>query len=214
MSATSARRLRLALLAVVLVAAVTLSLVLGGSTVDRVERVVDDAGVLGPVVFVVLYAALTVLLVPGVIMTVAGGALFGPVGGTLLSLLGATAGAAAAFFLARRLRLAPPEAGGRLARIDAWIAERGFWAVLYARLVPIVPFNVLNYAAGLTRVSAAAYIAATAIGIVPGTFAYAALGGSVGDPASLQFLGAVALVAVLTGVGVLASRRARSTSEG
>lgn len=214
MSAGRARRLRLAVLVVVTVVAVTLSLLLGGSTVDRVERVVDDAGALGPVAFVALYAALTVLLVPGVIMTVAGGALFGPVGGTLLSLLGATAGAVAAFALARRLRLAPPAADGRLAAIDAWIAERGFWAVLYARLVPVVPFNVLNYAAGLTRVSAGAYVAATAIGIVPGTFAYAALGGSVGDPASLRFLGAVALVAVLTGAGVVASRRARSTSEG
>lgn len=211
MGAPRAARVRLALVAVVLLGALLWPLLGGGPGADEVESVVDDSGLLGPVVFVALYAALTVLLVPGVVLTLAAGALFGPWIGTLLTVLGATAGASAAFAIARRLGRDPLGAvsGQRVARLNSWLAERGFRAVLYARLVPIVPFSALNYAAGLTDLRPRDYVAATAIGIVPGAFAYAALGGSLGDPRSTAFLGAVALVALLTGIGTVAARRHR-----
>ena len=78
--------------------------------------------------------------------------------------------------------------------------------MLYLRLFPIVPFNALNYAAGVTAVTRRDYVVGTAIGIVPGAFAYAALGGSIDDPTSPAFLGAVGLVVALAVAAPLVNR--------
>lgn len=174
-----------------------------------VRAVVAAVGPAGPLAYVAVYALATVALVPGRALTVFAGLLFGPLLGTAVALTGASVGATAAFGIARRLgrthirRLL----GERLQRVDAWLVERGFAAVLTLRLVPVVPFNVLNYAAGLTGVAPRAYVAATVLGIVPGAFAYAALGGTAADPLSAPFLGAAGLVVALTGLGALARRR-------
>ncbi len=152
---------------------------------------------------------LTVLFFPGSVLTGVGGALFGVALGTVLSVVGATAGATAAFFIGRRLGRGTLErAVGRRARaVDAWLGQRGFTAVLYLRLFPVVPFNVLNYASGVTAVSARDYVLGTAVGIIPGAFAYAALGGSLDDPWSPEFLAALGLALALAVVGALEARR-------
>lgn len=176
--------------------------------VEGLQDVVAGAGWAAPMLFVVGYVVLTVALVPGSAMTALAGLLFGPVAGTALVIVAATAGATVAFWVARRLgrdrlqRLLGP----RLARADRWVQRRGFRAMLGLRLVPLVPFNVLNYAAGLSRVRARDFVAATALGIVPGTFAYASVGGSVDDPLSPRFLAAVALVVALSVSGAWAKR--------
>src|SRR6478735_5288792 len=72
-------------------------------------------------------------------------------------------------------------AGGRVARLREWIGRRGFYAILYARLAPAIPYNLVNYAAGLSPVRLGAFTAATAIGCAPRAFAYAALGGNLDD---------------------------------
>lgn len=191
-------RVRLALLGVLLAAGATAAFVFAPST-GSIEGIVDDAGVLAPIAFVALYAALTVLLFPGAAMTAAAGVLFGVAGGTVLAVVGATLGAVASFIVGRRLgrRQVEEIAGRRIGELDRRLERRGFLAVLYLRLVPLVPFNALNYAAGVSAVRRRDYVAATAIGIVPATFAYAALGSSLGDPTSPEFIGAVALVIVL-----------------
>lgn len=176
---------------------------------EGIQELVRAAGWAAPVVFVLAYAVATVALVPGAPMTALGGVLFGPVAGTGLVVIGATAGAAGSFWLSRRLGRARVRRflGPRLRRADGWLERRGFGAMLALRLVPIVPFNVLNYAAGLSRLRARPYVVATALGIVPGAFAYASVGGNLDDPLSARFLGAVALVVVLAGAGALAKRR-------
>ena len=95
--------------------------------------------------------------------------------------------------------------------MQEWIERRGFWAVLYARIAPGVPYSLVNYAAGLTRVSLPAFAAATAIGFAPRAFAYTALGGSLDDLASPEAIVAyVALVVMaLAGVVLLRAERAR-----
>ncbi len=154
-----------------------------------------------------------VFFVPGVALTVLGGVLFGAAIGTLLVVVGATLGAVAAFAIARQLGRERVQrlAGGRLRRADEWIGRKGFGTILLLRLVPLVPFNALNDAAGLSGVSPRAYAAATAVGIVPGSFAYAALGGAMDQPWSPAFFAALALV---LGVAVLGGRvhRRRHTS--
>lgn len=175
---------------------------------EGLQEFVASAGWAAPVVFVVAYALGTVALVPGAAMTALAGVLFGPVVGTGLVVAGATIGATAAFGLSRRLGRARIQRflGPRLTKADGWLERRGFATMLGLRLVPLVPFTVLNYAAGLSRMAARPYVAATALGIVPGAFAYASLGGTAGDPLSARFVGAVALVVALSAAGVWGKR--------
>lgn len=178
----------------------------------QIEHLVHGAGLGAPIAFVAIYALLTVALVPGSAPSLAAGALFGAAWGSLLTVIGATLGATAAYVFARRVGRAPLRArtGARFARLDDWVARRGFRAVLYVRLIPIFPFNAVNYAFGMTSVTPRAYVVATAIGIVPGTVAFVALGSSLRDPGSTGFLVALGAVAALTAGGLLAGRIHRS----
>lgn len=209
-------RLRLVLLGVFLAGAVALVVSVGAPNRGAIEETVRTAGLAGPLVFIGLYVVLTLLLFPGSVVTAAGGVLFGPAIGTLLAVVGATLGSTGSFLVARRLGRQQVErlAGRRIGRLDAWLERRGFLAVLYLRLVPVVPFNALNYVAGVTGLSLRDFVAGTALGIVPGTFAFAALGGSFQDPTSPVFLAAVGLLVVLVAGGPLLHRVIRARGLG
>jgi uncharacterized membrane protein YdjX (TVP38/TMEM64 family) len=139
---------------------------------------VEGAGVAGPVVFVVIDAAATVLFLPGAVITLAGGALFGPVWGTLWNLSGATLGALLAFLLARHLGAdrVTRRAGHRLRSLNEGVSAQGWRCVAFVRLVPLFPSNLLNYALGLTRNPLASYGLASAIFMLPGALASTWLG--------------------------------------
>src|SRR5579884_3132696 len=126
----------------------------------------------GPV-FVLVYAAATVLFVPGSLLSLAGGALFGPVWGTVYNLTGATVGATAAFLLARYLLGGWVErrSGGRLKRLADEVEAQGWRFAAFVRLVPLFPFNFLNYALGLTRIGLLSYVLTSLVCMVPGAIA-------------------------------------------
>lgn len=163
---------------------------------------VEDAGAAGPVVFVAAYAAATVLFLPGALVTLAGGALFGPVWGTVWNLTGATLGSAMAFLMARYLAAdwVSRRAGPRLQRLNAGVADEGWRFVAFVRLVPLFPFNLLNYALGLTRIGFATYVVASAVFMLPGALAYTWLGHAgrqaLGGDAGMVRNGLVALALV------------------
>ncbi|MDP9023733.1 MAG: TVP38/TMEM64 family protein [Actinomycetota bacterium] len=212
----SSPRFRFALLVVLLAGGGAAVLLIGGPSREGVQRFVESAGMAAPLVYVVLYAGLTVLLVPGAVLTIAGGVLFGTAAGTALAVVGASLGAAAAFAVGRRLGRDQVErmAGKRLGRLDRWLERRGFLAVLYLRLFPVVPFNALNYLAGVTGLRTRDYLLATMVGIVPGAFAYAALGGSFDDPTAPEFIAAVSLLIVLVIGGPFFNRYLRRRGAG
>lgn len=193
-------RARLLLILFALGGASGLLLVAGGPTSADIHQTVHRAGWLAPVAFATIYIGLTVLLFPAVVATLAGGALFGVVAGSLITLVAALLGATIAFVLGRRMGRADVQrlAGARGAKLEEWMRQRGFIALLYARLVPVVPFNLLNYAAGMSGISLRSYLAATAMGIVPGTIAYTALGSTARHPGSIPFIIALAAVTILT----------------
>jgi len=143
-----------------------------------VQAWVESAGVAGPLLFIALYAAATVLFLPGAVITLAGGALFGPAWGMVWSLSGATLGAALAFLLARYLGAGwvTRRAGPRLARLNDGVAAEGWRFIAFVRLVPLFPFNLLNYALGLTRIRFVTYVVASAVFMLPGALAYSWLG--------------------------------------
>ena len=135
----------------------------------------DSLGAWGPIVFVTAYALACVAFVPASLLTLAAGALFGVVKGTILVLLGATLGALGAFLIARYVardwvaqRIARD---ARFAAIDRAIAAQGRRVVFLLRLSPVIPFNVLNYALGLTQVRVVDYVVAS-VGMIPGTLLY------------------------------------------
>lgn len=214
--ALASPRLRLGLLAAVLLAASLGVVLTGGPSRREIEDAVNEAGAAAPLLFVALYAVLTVLFFPGSVLTGAGGLLFGTGLGTLLAVIGATTGATAAFLLGRRLgrRQVEQIAGRRIGAVDRWLEQNGFLAVLYLRLIPVIPFNGLNYAAGVSALRTRDYALGTAVGIVPGAFAFAALGGSLDDPTSPEFLAAVALVLLLAVGAPLANRALRKRNRG
>ena len=127
-----------------------------------------------PVLFVSVYAGATALAIPGTILTLAGGAIFGFFWGTALNTIAANIGASAAFFVARFLGREGVEriGGRRLDQLDAAAKEHGFQGLLVLRLVPLVPFNALNFGSGLTALRWRTYALATVIGIFPGTVVY------------------------------------------
>ena len=136
-------------------------------------------GALGPLVFMLVYAVATVLFLPGAVITLAGGALFGPVWGTFYNLTGATIGATLAFVIARYLAadwVARNSGNGRLERLQAGVEEEGWRFVAFVRLVPLFPFNALNYALGLTRIRLRDYVIASWLFMLPGAIAYTYLG--------------------------------------
>jgi uncharacterized membrane protein YdjX (TVP38/TMEM64 family)/rhodanese-related sulfurtransferase len=142
------------------------------------EDWVKDAGPAGPILFMAIYAIGTVFFLPGSVLTLTGGALFGPVWGTLYNLTGATIGATLAFLVARYLASAWVEqkTGGRLKQLKNGVEGEGWRFVAFVRLVPLFPFNLLNYALGLTRIRLSHYIIASYLCMLPGAIAYTYLG--------------------------------------
>jgi uncharacterized membrane protein YdjX (TVP38/TMEM64 family)/rhodanese-related sulfurtransferase len=143
-----------------------------------IENAIRSLGPWGPAAHVVLFAVGTVLFVPGVLFGLAGGVLFGPVWGTIVNVAGATLGATAAFLVARYVAAdwVRDKAGARLERLITGVEAEGWRFVALTRLVPLIPFNLLNYALGLTRIRTASYVLASLISMIPGALAYTWLG--------------------------------------
>lgn len=191
---------------------VTMALVLraaGVTSVDELRDQVDGAGWWGPVLFVAAYAALTVALLPGSIGSAAAGLLFGAAAGTALTVIGATIGASASFLLGRSLGRATVTSlvGGGIDRVDRFFEGRPLRSVISIRLIPVLPFNLINYAAGFTSVPFRAYVLGTAIGIIPGSTLFVALGASLDDPGSPRFWASIAALGAFMVLGVMLARR-------
>ncbi len=161
--------------------------------------------------YAVIYAVATLSPLPKSVFSLAAGAVFGLAEGLIVVVAGAGAGAVLAFYLARGIgrdglhRLT----GVRADRLDNQLARHGFLTVLVARLIPIVPFTVVNYLAGVTALRFPVFLSATVLGILPATTAYVALGAYDSQPGSWPFWTALASLAVLNGAGGLVGLRHR-----
>jgi uncharacterized membrane protein YdjX (TVP38/TMEM64 family) len=144
--------------------------------VARLRQWIDGYGAWAPAVFVVGYALAELCFVPALPLTLLGGVAFGPVWGTVWVSIGATTGAALAFLAARyamRGAVARWVAGNqRLSRIDAAVGEHGWRLLMVTRLVPLFPFNLQNFAYGLTRIPFRTFLVISWLCMLPGTAAY------------------------------------------
>ena len=180
---------------------------------DQINLATLDAwlaslGPWAPIGYVILFALATVAFVPGVVFSLAGGALFGPLWGSLWNLTGATLGAILAFLVARYIAgdWVARKTGGLLKRLIDGIDTEGWRFVAFVRLVPLFPFNLSNYALGLTRIPLHHYVIPTLVCMVPGAVAYTWLGyagrGALsGDTGAVRYgllgLGLLAAIALL-----------------
>ena len=152
---------------------------------SRLKRAIEGYGGLAPLIFIAGYVLAAVLFVPGLPMTVLGGVVFGPIWGTVYVWIAATVGAGLAFLVARYAVRTTVErwvqASPRLARVDGQVAEHGWRIVMLTRLVPVFPFNLQNYAYGITRIGFWSYVITSAICMLPGTAAFTFAGGALSD---------------------------------
>ncbi len=202
-----------------------------GAHIHSFAQWVDGLGFWGPAVFIAGYAAAVVAFVPGSLLTLGAGAIFGLLDGVIYVFVAATIGSGLAFLVARYVARSAIEqrmaGNAKFAAIDRAVGEEGRKIVFLLRLTPVIPFNLLNYALGLTRVRFTDYLMAS-FGMIPGTFLYVysgKLAGDVavlaGDPAvakgwayyTVLALGLVATIAVTT-IVTRSARRALAEATG
>lgn len=205
---------RLIGLAAVIAAALLIAYLIGIPNLTQLRARFAGLGWWAGALYAGLYAVATLSPLPKSVFTLAAGAVFGLLEGLLVVVTGACAGAVLAFWLARMLgrdglhRLT----GVRGDSLDAQLARRGFVTVLLARLIPVVPFTAVNYLAGVTSLPPRVFLAATALGILPATTAYVALGAFGSRPGSWPFFIALAALALLTAAGGVAGMRRRAST--
>ena len=215
---TRAARLRLLGLVLSVAIASALAWVVIGGDLDTVQSTVESTGAWGPVVYVALHVLLTLVPVSKNLLAGVAGALFGLVGGIALSWVASMISAAVTFAIARRLgRTAVASmTGPRIDRVEEIMRQQGLLAVIIARVTPVIPFTIVNYGAGITAVTSRDFVLGTAIGILPGTVGYAALGASAGRGATTVVLAGVMAVTLFAGslfLGWRATRRQQRSAQ-
>lgn len=171
---------------------------------ERLRSLIAPYGRLAPALYVAVYALAPVLFLPGLPITVAGGILFGPVWGVVYAITGATIGASLAFLVARyaaRDWVAAKLTGERWRKLDRDVERHGWKVVAFTRLIPLFPFNLLNYAFGLTKVPFRHYVAASFICMLPACIAYIVFSSSLldlirGKVSANAVIGIILIVAV------------------
>jgi uncharacterized membrane protein YdjX (TVP38/TMEM64 family) len=182
---SSAASAKIILAALGIVALVAAGRYLGaGNGVNLALQWISSLGAIAPVVFIAAYVVACVVFVPGSIITLAAGVLFGVIWGSIYVSIAATIGATLAFVIGRYVArdwVARKLAGRRsFNAIDDAVGREGWKIVLLTRLSPVFPFNLLNYAYGLTRVRLGEYVIASWAGMLPGTIMYVYIGSLAG----------------------------------
>ncbi len=174
----------------------------------EVKAEVIARGIWGPLIYILLFAVGPSFLVPGAVMTIAGGLAFGALWGSAYSLIGADLGALIAFSAGRFLghSFVNRIVGARFEKLMGRIERHGFQIIFYLRLVPVVPYNALNLLAGASPIRFRDYFWASLIGMVPGTILFAFLGDALWHPASPRFFLAVGLIMVCFASGEVLRR--------
>lgn len=202
--------IRLGILVGLVGAAAVAVLVFPLPPVEEIRSYFDGTGWWGAAAFILGYAVLTLAAVPKNVLSVAAGLVFGFAGGIAVVFAAAILGSVAAFWLGRWLGREAVEkiTGARVEKVDELLRRRGLAAMIGVRLVPVLPFTAINYAAGLTSIRWWPYFLGTAIGILPGTVSFVTLG-AFGLQPGWQLNTALGALGILTVAGLVAAVRRR-----
>jgi len=201
---------------VVVVAIIVISAKMGvGEKLGALQDWIRSLGVLGPLAFMVVYAVATVAALPGSALSIVAGAVFGPVLGVVTVIFAATLGASLAFLVSRYFARNSIEkwleGNEKFRRLDELTARHGDIMVAITRLVPLFPFNLLNYGFGLTRVAFKTYVVWSFVCMLPGTILYVVGSAAVAEAVregKVPWL-LVVVVALILGIIVVLGRQAR-----
>lgn len=142
---------------------------------EKLQALIASYGLLGPALYILIYSVAPVLFLPGLPITIVGGIAFGPVWGVVYTIVGSTIGASLAFLVARYVArdwVAAKLTGPKWGKLDREVEEHGWKVVAFTRLIPAFPFNLLNYAFGLTKVPFTHYVVATFFCMLPACVAF------------------------------------------
>lgn len=152
---------------------------------DKFKVFIEDAGVIGYFIYILLFIIVAIFSLPASVLTIGGGIVFGPVLGALMALVGATIGATAAFLVARYMArdFIVGKFGGNAVfkKIEDGVEKSGKDFLILTRLVPIFPYNIQNYAYGVTNINLGAYVIISLITMAPGAFIYAYMAGDIAE---------------------------------
>ena len=185
-----------------------------GVSAEGVRDALLRYGDLAPVIYMLLFAVLTAFFFPVAVLAFAGGLLFGLLWGSVYTFIGAVINCALMFFLARRIGREKIRALVQRKLPSVWQARlkkaggrKGFLLLIILRLIPAVPYNLINYAFGLTEMPFAAYMLGSAIGIIPGTLVFINIGDKALDVTSPSFWIALGLLVLLLAVTAFMSKK-------
>lgn len=178
---------------------------------ERLRIWILDFGLWGPIIYILIYSIVPSILIPGTPLTIAGGILFGPVYGSIYTAIGATIGASVAFliarYLARELIVRLLKKYEKLNILDKEVERQGWKIVAFTRLIPIFPFNLLNYAFGLTSIRFGHYVLASFIFMLPAIIAFVVFSSSFLDlltgKASKEFLIGIILIVIISVIPIV-----------
>ena len=180
-------------------------------SIEKIRNFILSAGIWAPLLYMVAYGFTSIILFPATLLSTASGAVWGPYLGTFYTVIGATISSSIPFFFARLL--GRKFVGKMLSKAnkmnicDRFVGKNGFVAVFIMRLIPLFPWDVVNYGSGLCGVRFRDYLLATLIGIIPGSFTYNLIGSSLGQPIDkTKIILVVALVVFLAVISFLYKR--------
>ncbi|WP_199622643.1 TVP38/TMEM64 family protein [Paenibacillus alkalitolerans] len=141
-------------------------------TPSEIRTWILSFGWLAPLLYVILYTVRPLILFPASVLSLTGGLAFGVLWGTVLTVIGATAGAALSFALARFMgkSLVRTDWKGNMKKVQTQLEKRGLLYVLLLRLIPIIPFDLISYVSGVSKIRFRSFFIGTLFGIIPGTF--------------------------------------------
>ena len=191
---------------------------LGGINPEQLQLWLKQAGIWAPIIYIAIYTIATILVMPSTALNLTGGAIFGPWLGTLWTSIGAIVAAIVAFIFARTSgrEFVARKLAGKWQAMDAEIQQGGLFYMFAIRLLPIIPYGLVNFAAGLTSIRFRDYLLGTILGTVPGILPFVLLGSSglqairTGDV--LPLVGALALTGILVAGATWYRRRRRNPS--
>lgn len=174
-------------------------------TSEGIKEYINSIGAFGPIVYMIMFSVIP----SGSIIGIAGGMAFGMYLGTLYTTLGALLGSTTAFFIARFLGREAVEKllRGKVQSFENGVEKNGFLLILILRLIPIIPFNVISYGAGLTKIKFKDYLLATMIGIIPGVIIFTNLGDKALNINSPEFIQAIILFLGLIIVSLILKKK-------
>jgi uncharacterized membrane protein YdjX (TVP38/TMEM64 family) len=192
---------------------------MSGIQPDQLQAGLQQAGIWAPIFYILIYVVATLLILPSTALNLTGGALFGPWWGTFWTSIAAVVAAIAAFTFTRTIGrdLVADRFAGRWQTMDAEIRQGGLFYMFAIRLLPIIPYGLVNFAAGMTSIRFRDYLIGTLLGTVPGVLPFVMIGSSglkafqTGD--MLPLLGALTLTGMLVGGATWYRRRRRDRSK-